>query len=199
MLEPTLAYSFSMFNESRSRNCARTMSSIVRMGNLVAYRSPFAGSIEDGPVEPKHPPITFVHITKYLYVSSGFPGPMKFSHHPGCGLISVLCAWLEADNPVCNRTALLLSLFKVPHVSYATLNSGSMPPQSSNIGSRERKLRCFPVVYEGSGPEERLESEADRDSSLSRHGKASAGFVESATGSASGWETASWAPREAWM
>lgn len=169
------------------------------MGNLVAYRSPFAGSIEDGPVEPKHPPITFVQITKYLSVSSGFPGPMKFSHHPGWGLISVLCAWLEAESPVCNKTALLLSLFSVPHVSYAMLNSGKIPPQSSSIGSREWKLRCFPVVYEGSGPEERLESDADRDSSLSRHGKDNAGFVDSATGSASASATAIRAFFRAWL
>ena len=54
-------------------------------------------------------------------------------------------------------------------------------------------------MYEGSGPEERLEREADRDSSLSRHGNDRAGFVDSATGSALGSETLRWALLFGWL
>ena len=52
MLAPTLANSRSMPRPSSSRNCARTISSIVTIGNRVAYASPSAGSMLAGPVEP---------------------------------------------------------------------------------------------------------------------------------------------------
>jgi hypothetical protein len=85
---------------------------------------------------------------------------------------------------VCSNIALLLSWFRLPHVSYAMLNSGSMPPQSSRIGCRERKLRVCPDVYEGSGPEsDLLERDAERDSCASRHGKDKAGLVDSTSAS----------------
>lgn len=78
------------------------------------------------------------------------------------------------------RIALLLSWFRVPHVSYAILNSGRMPPQSSRMGCCERNLSVCPEVYDGSGPDrDRLESEAERVSYASRHGNDNAGFVDS--------------------
>jgi hypothetical protein len=127
---------------------------------------------------------------------------MNFSHQPGFGFVSVLCAWLEADRPVCNRIALLFSAFNRPQVSYAMSNSGSIPPQSSRIGCFEWKFKVFPDVYEGSGPEsERRESEADRDSTASRQGKDNAGFVDSKTSdssSSAGTAAADWALRLAW-
>ena len=58
---------------------------MLNKGNLVAHLtlpSP-SGYIEDGPVDPKHPPSTFVQMTKYLFVSIAFPGPTNSSHHPG--------------------------------------------------------------------------------------------------------------------
>lgn len=179
-----------MFRLSISRNCARTMSSMVRIGKRVAYRSPSDGSREDGPVLPKQPPITFVHITKYLSVSSGAPGPMNFSHQPGFGFSLVLCAWLEADRPVWRSIALLRSALSVPQVSYASSNSGSTPPQSSSRGSRDRKTSWWPVVYEGSGPDEWdfVDSEADFASRASRQGKERAGFEESLVRGASSWD-----------
>jgi hypothetical protein len=82
---------------------------------------------------------------------------------------------------VCSRIALLLSAFNRPHVSYAMLNSGSMPPQSSSMGCVEWKFRVCPDVYEGSGPEDArfLERDAERDSWASRHGNERAGFDDS--------------------
>lgn len=77
--------------------------------------------------------------------------------------------------------ALLLLAFSCPHVSYAMLNSGSMPPQSNSIGWVEWKLSVCPDVYDGSGPEDDrfLESDAERDSCASRQGKERAGFDDS--------------------
>jgi hypothetical protein len=40
------------------------------------------GLIEDGPVEPLQPPMTLLHITKYLSVSMPLPGPIRFPHQP---------------------------------------------------------------------------------------------------------------------
>src|SRR6266487_3068394 len=136
--------------------------------------------MDEGPVLPKHPPITLVHITKYLSVSSGTPGPMNFSHHPSCGFIFVLCAWLDAERPVCNRIALLLSSLRFPHVSYATSNSSSIPPQSRRSGSFELNVLWRPVVYEGSGPDamDLADRNADLASWASMQGKERAGFEE---------------------
>lgn len=93
----------------------------------------------------------------------------------------MLCAWLEAERPVCSRMALLRSAFSVPQVSYAISKFCSTPPQSRRIGASEWKIKCFPDVYEGSGPMAcecrcRLTVFA---SWASRHGKESAGLVES--------------------
>ena len=33
-------------------------------------------------LDPKHPPKTLEHMTKYLSVLTGAPGPTNFSHHP---------------------------------------------------------------------------------------------------------------------
>jgi hypothetical protein len=40
------------------------------------------GLVEDGPVEPLHPPMTLEQITKYLFVSNPLPGPIKLPHQP---------------------------------------------------------------------------------------------------------------------
>jgi hypothetical protein len=108
---------------------------------------------------------------------------MNFSHHPGLVFVSVLWAWLDADKPVWSKIALLLLGFSCPHVSYAMLNSGSMPPQSRSIGCVEWKLSVWPDVYEGSGPEDDrfLERDSERDSWASRHGKERAGLDDSAS------------------
>ena len=59
------------------------MSDIVINVNSTAYGFPVFGFIEDGPVLPLHPPITFEQITKYFVVSKALPGPIIESHHPG--------------------------------------------------------------------------------------------------------------------
>jgi hypothetical protein len=56
---------------------------MVIIGKEVAYGLSVIGEILLGPLDPKQPPIGFVQIMKYLFVSSGFPGPMTCSHHPG--------------------------------------------------------------------------------------------------------------------
>lgn len=122
------------------------MSSIVKIGNRVAYRCPSAGSTLLGPVDPKHPPITFVQITKYLSVSTQPPGPMNFSHHPGCGFVGVDRACDDAESPVWRRIAFEASAFSVPQVSYAMSKAGSVPPQSSWSGSEHRYTSVAPVV-----------------------------------------------------
>ena len=114
------------------------------------------------------------------------PGPMNRSHQPGLGLAGVLWAWLEADRPVCSRIALDLSAFNVPQVSYATSKPGRTPPQSRRSGSRDRKTRWRPVVYDGSGPDDEDTGRADSwalfASRASRQGKERAGFDESGRG-----------------
>ena len=128
MLDPMLAYSRSMPRSSSSRNCARTMSKMLRIGKRVAYGSPSTGHTLDGPVLPKHEPSTLVQITKKRFVSSALPGPIKSSHHPLAGLLGVLAACELADRPVCSKIALSRASFSVPHVSYAIWNPGSAPP-----------------------------------------------------------------------
>lgn len=146
ILDPTDAANFSIPNESMRRNCERIISSIVSIGNLVAYLFPSEGSIDAGPVLPKHDPMILVHITKYLSVSMGAPGPMNFSHHPGWVFVLVLFAWDDADRPVCSKIALLLSALSSPHVSYAIVNWGRIPPQSRRSGSLHSNVRWWPVV-----------------------------------------------------
>ena len=58
------------------------MSRIVSVGNLLPQRLP-SGAIEDGPVLPWQPPITFGQMMKYLSVSNGSPGPTIEGHQPG--------------------------------------------------------------------------------------------------------------------
>lgn len=79
---PTLAYNLLIPRKSSNLNCALTISKIVMIGNDVAYGLSVKGEILLGPLDPKHPPIGFVQIMKYLFVSRGFPGPMTCSHHP---------------------------------------------------------------------------------------------------------------------
>lgn len=106
---------------------------------------------------------------------------MNFSHHPGLGLLSVLCAWEEAESPVCNKMAFDLSAFKVPQVSYAISYSGNTPPQSKCSGSFEWNFSVAPEVYEGSGPDsmDLADSFAVFTSRASRQGKDIAGFEAS--------------------
>src|SRR5579863_262748 len=80
---PTTERSFSTWRRSMRCLCASTMSRIVIEGNESAYGLPVSGLTEEGPVEPLHPPITLEQITKYLSVSSPFPGPIMSSHQPG--------------------------------------------------------------------------------------------------------------------
>ena len=54
--------------------------------------------------------------------------PMNSSHHPGALLAGWLFAWLLADSPVNSRMALSRAAFSFPHDSYASWNSGSLPP-----------------------------------------------------------------------
>lgn len=103
---------------------------------------------------------------------------MNFPHHPALGLLAVLWAWLEADKPVCTRIALLLIWLSFLQVSQAIPNSKSTPPQSNRSQSCKCQLRCLPVAYEGSGPDDN-----DRDVNLtvlasraSKQRKESAGF-----------------------
>jgi hypothetical protein len=94
-------------------------------GNRVAhltFPSP-RGYDDDGPVEPKHPPRTFVQITKNLSVSMDFPGPTKSSHHPALDDVALAtplppdATCDEAERPVWRRMALDLEALSVPHVS----------------------------------------------------------------------------------
>ncbi|CAB4589061.1 unannotated protein [freshwater metagenome] len=71
-----------IFNLFVNATSALTMSRIVKTGNLDPQRFP-SGEIEDGPVLPWQPPITFGQITKYLSVSNGEPGPTIEGHQPG--------------------------------------------------------------------------------------------------------------------
>ena len=49
---------------SSSMACARTMSRMVMTGNSSPQGLPVRGSVDAGPVEPMHAPITFGQITK---------------------------------------------------------------------------------------------------------------------------------------
>ena len=54
--------------------------------------SVLGGSMLEGPKEPIHPPITFVQITKNLFVSIAFEDPTKCDHHPGLLVTGLLSA-----------------------------------------------------------------------------------------------------------
>ena len=83
-------------------------------------------------LDPKHPPNTFVHTTKYLSVSTGAPGPMNFSHHPvlvlswGRGVVSkcqITCWKLQSkhknmafcENKCCSHIHTALRPRYIPH------------------------------------------------------------------------------------
>jgi hypothetical protein len=83
------------------------MSLIVTAGKREPQRFP-SGAIDDGPVDPWHPPITLGQTTKYLSVSKGNPGPTIDGHQPGTSDQPVI-AWLT-------KIALFFAAFKVPHV-----------------------------------------------------------------------------------
>ena len=62
--------------------CALTISFIVITGKLVPNGFLDFSSTVLGPKDPIHPPITFAQITKNLFVSIGFDGPIKYVHQP---------------------------------------------------------------------------------------------------------------------
>jgi len=53
-----------MPSASISRRWASTMSATVTTGKDSPYGRPVSGLIEEGPVLPEHPPMTFEQITK---------------------------------------------------------------------------------------------------------------------------------------
>ena len=79
---PATAASRSMPNSSRKARSVRTMSATVITGKLAPYGWPVAGSSDDGPVVPRHPPRRLVETTKKRSVSNALPGPIIPSHHP---------------------------------------------------------------------------------------------------------------------
>ena len=90
------------------------MSSTVITGKEEPNSLPVFGFVEFGPVDPLQPPITLLHITKYLSVSIDFPGPTIISHHPGKSCLSCLAT---CESPLIawqTKIALLFSLFNSP-------------------------------------------------------------------------------------
>ena len=88
---PITEKSFSIPKLSINNFCAFTISPIVTTGKSKPYSLPVFGFISLGPVEPMHPPMTLGHITKYLFVSIDFSGPINKDHQPsflviGCSL-----------------------------------------------------------------------------------------------------------------
>jgi hypothetical protein len=81
---PITAAKRSMPRRSASRACALTQSSTVTTGKAAPYGRPVAGSIDIGPVDPKHEPRLLTPITKKRRVSTGLPGPTMLSHQPAC-------------------------------------------------------------------------------------------------------------------
>ena len=53
-----------MPSSSRKARSVRTMSATVMTGKSDPYGLPLAGSTDDGPVVPPHPPSRFVETTK---------------------------------------------------------------------------------------------------------------------------------------
>src|SRR5918993_3118089 len=81
--EPPIAAAHrSMPSVSARRACALTQSSTVTTGKLAPYGLPDDGSIDIGPVDPKHDPRLLTPTTKKRFVSTGLPGPTMLSHHP---------------------------------------------------------------------------------------------------------------------
>ena len=87
---PMTAAQRSMPSTSATRACACTQSSTVTTGKRAPYGAPLAGSIDIGPVEPKHEPRLLTPTTKKRSVSTGLPGPTMLSHQPDlCGIVGV--------------------------------------------------------------------------------------------------------------
>jgi hypothetical protein len=61
---PLTASTDSIPSARRNARCARTMSPTVTTGKVAPYGLPLAGSMDVGPVEPRHEPMRFVHTTK---------------------------------------------------------------------------------------------------------------------------------------
>ena len=76
------------------------MSSMVSTGKRNRYGCPVAGSIDAGPVEPKQLPSEFTQMMNQRLLSSGRPGPIMSSHHPGAGSSCDEAACAEGDSPV---------------------------------------------------------------------------------------------------
>src|SRR5690606_26061517 len=75
-IEPPMTQkSWSMPSLSISRTWASTMSPMVMTGKLRPYGFPVFGSMDAGPVDPMHPPMTLGQMTKNRLVSIGLPRP----------------------------------------------------------------------------------------------------------------------------
>ena len=59
-----------------------TQSTTLTLGKSLPYGFLLIGLMLNGPEEPAHPPRLFEQTTKYLSVSTAFPGPTILSHHP---------------------------------------------------------------------------------------------------------------------
>src|SRR2546427_12098279 len=128
--------------------CSLTMSRVVITGNFSAYGQPVAGSIEEGPVVPRHPPRTFEHSTKYLSVSNAFPGPIMLSHHPGLPVSWLTPAACASPENACKTIiAFDFASFSSPYVSYATSTGVSVAPLSSGIESN--RTVCVSTIMGG--------------------------------------------------
>ena len=93
------------------------MSPIDSSGKRSRQRSPVAGSIEAGLLEPKGLPSELTQTTKNRSVSSALPGPTMRSHQPSDGSSGEEAAWAEGERPVNSSTALSRRAFSRPQVS----------------------------------------------------------------------------------
>ena len=71
-------------SSAASRASTLTWSRTVTKGKRLPQRRP-SGASDEGPVVPWQPPRTFEATTNHRSVSSGRPGPISPSHHPGDG------------------------------------------------------------------------------------------------------------------
>ena len=112
---PITAKSWLIPMEFTSFFWAFTMSLMVITGKSSPYGFLVSWFIDDGPVEPLHPPITFEHIMKYLSVSRHLPGPMIISHQPGFVSPSYQPATCASPESAWHtKIALLFSLLSLP-------------------------------------------------------------------------------------
>lgn len=123
--------------------CAWTMSCIVIVGKLRAYGCLVFGFVDEGPVDPLHPPMTLLQITWYLFVSMPFVGPISFSHQPFWS-----AAWASPERACRIRIALFFCWFSCPYVSYVSVIGPSFSPDSSasSCGGRAKVNVCCVVV-----------------------------------------------------